>query len=311
MTRVHPDLAYTRRGTPGAPVLVLLHGIGHRRQAWDAVIDELAQHYDVIAPDLSGFGESPAFAGGVRYTMDAACEHLFTQFERWGVTKPHVVGNSLGGAIALELGARGLVSSVTAISPAGFFGPINRFRTLLVLFLLRSSAFLAPKRLLQRLAADLRGRRLIGWVLYARPERHDAEHTYGDSLALKHATAFERTAREAVGYRFDSQVPVPATIAWGTRDRILSYAQSKAARRRLPQARHEPLPGSGHVPMADDPERVVRFIRETAVERSSSTARPLQEAANRASSGARWSAPQREGSAQNPSRPSEPARTTR
>ena len=66
-------------------------------------------------------------------------------------------------------------------------------------------------------------------------------------------------------YRFDSQVPVPATIAWGTRDRILPYAQAKVAQQRLPYARHEPLPGSGHVPMADDPERVLRLIRETAV----------------------------------------------
>ncbi len=150
---VHPDLAYTRRGTPGAPPLVLLHGIGHRRQAWDPVIEELARDYDVIAPDLSGFGESPAFAGGIRYSMDNACDHLLTQFERWGVTKPHVAGNSLGGAIALELGARGLVASATALSPAGFFGPINRFQALLPLFLMRLSAMVTPKRLLQRLAA--------------------------------------------------------------------------------------------------------------------------------------------------------------
>jgi pimeloyl-ACP methyl ester carboxylesterase len=197
--------------------------------------------------------------------MDNACDHLLTQFERWGVTKPHVAGNSLGGAIALELGARGLVASATALSPAGFFGPINRFQALLPLFLMRLSAMITPKRLLQRLAADLRGRRAIGWILYAHPERHDAEHTYGDSLALKYSTAFERTAKEGVIYRFDSQVPVPTTIAWGTRDRILPYAQSKVARQRLPQARHEPLPGSGHVPMADDPERVLRLIRETAV----------------------------------------------
>ena len=80
MLPVHPDLAYTRRGTPGAPPLVLLHGIGHRRQAWDPILDELARDYDVIAPDLSGFGESPAFAGGVRYSMENACDHLRGQF---------------------------------------------------------------------------------------------------------------------------------------------------------------------------------------------------------------------------------------
>ena len=100
-----PDLVYTRKGS--GPTLLLLHGIGHRRQIWDPIIDDLAARYDVIAPDLSGFGESPAFAGGLSYSMENAVDHLTGQLERWGVTKPHVVGNSLGGAIALELGARG------------------------------------------------------------------------------------------------------------------------------------------------------------------------------------------------------------
>src|SRR5690606_22678417 len=77
-----PDLTYVRKGS--GPALVLLHGIGHNKGAWDPIIDELAERYDVIAPDLSGFGESPAFAGGVAYTMPNAVEHLATQFDVWG-----------------------------------------------------------------------------------------------------------------------------------------------------------------------------------------------------------------------------------
>jgi pimeloyl-ACP methyl ester carboxylesterase len=256
-----PDLEYTRRGS-GTPV-VLLHGIGHRRQAWRPVFDQLAEHYDVIAPDLSGFGQSPAFAGEVEYSMENASDHLADQFVKWGVTKPHVVGNSLGGAIALELGSRGLVSSVTALSPAGFFGPVSRFQALVPLFILRLSALLTPKPVLRRLAGTDWGRRLIGWILYAHPQRHDADDVYGDSLALKHATAFERTAMSGITYAFDRQVPVPTTIAWGTKDRILPYSQSKTARRRLPNARHVDLVGSGHVPMADDPDVIVRLIQQT------------------------------------------------
>ncbi len=256
-----PDLEYTRRGT-GTP-LVLLHGIGHRREAWRPVLDQLAEHFDVIAPDLSGFGRSPAFAGGVSYSMENACDHLAEQFGVWGVTKPHIVGNSLGGAIALELGSRGLVSSVTALSPAGFFRHVGRLQAMVPLTLLRVSALITPKPVLRFLAGRLWGRQLIGWALYSHPERHDAESTYGDALALKHATAFERTVVEGVRYSFDRQVPVPTTIAWGTKDRILPYSQSKTARARLPQARHVDLPGSGHVPMSDDPDLVIRLIEET------------------------------------------------
>ena len=68
-----PDLEYTRRGS-GTP-LVLLHGIGHRRQAWEPLMDRLAESFDVIAPDLSGFGQSPAFAGEVEYSMENASDH--------------------------------------------------------------------------------------------------------------------------------------------------------------------------------------------------------------------------------------------
>ena len=256
-----PDLEYTRRGS-GTP-LVLLHGIGHRREAWDPVLDQLAEHFDVIAPDLSGFGQSPAFAGEVPYSMENACDHLADQFAAWGVSKPHVVGNSLGGAIALELGSRGLVSSVTCLSPAGFFGHVGRVQALVPLFLLRITALLTPKPVIRFLAGKDWGRRLLGWVLYTHPERHDAAEVYGDAMALRHAMAFERTAMAGLDYSFDSQVPVPTTIAWGTKDRILPYIQSKTARERLPQARHVDLPNSGHVPMADDPELIIRIIEQT------------------------------------------------
>ncbi|MEH3033713.1 MAG: alpha/beta fold hydrolase [Aeromicrobium erythreum] len=257
----HPDLAYTRRGS--GPTLVLLHGIGHRRQIWDPIIDDLATRYDVIAPDLSGFGQSPAFAGGVPYSMENAVEHLQGQFERWGVAKPHVVGNSLGGAIALELGARGAVASVTALSPAGFFGPVSRFQALFALLVLRLLALLTPKPVLESLSRTRVGRVLSGNLLYVHPDRQTPEATYGDALALKHATAFERTAKQGVTYRFASQVPVPTTVAWATEDRILPYSQAQTAKDRLPSAHHVPLPGCGHVPIIDDPELVTRVIDQT------------------------------------------------
>src|ERR1044071_5169695 len=123
-----PDLVHDRRGS-GEP-LVLIHGIGHRRQIWDPIVDDLATRYEVITLDLAGFGQSPPLPPGRKYSMPNATEHLAQQFEKWGIEKPHVAGNSLGGAIALELGARGLVSSVTALSPAGFFGPISRFQAI-------------------------------------------------------------------------------------------------------------------------------------------------------------------------------------
>ena len=254
------ELVYTRKGS-GEP-LVLIHGIGHRRQAWDPVFELLAQSYDVIAVDLAGFGESPAYPLKSSYDMDNACDNLSDNFALWGVERPHVVGNSLGGAIALELGARGLARSVTALSPAGFFGNVNRLQTLVLLVLLRVTSQL-PDGVLRAVSRSAVGRRLAGFSLYAHPERFTADEVFGDALALKRCHGFERTIVKGVTYSFRQHLDVPTTIAWGTRDLILPYSSSAIAQERLPEARHVALPHCGHVPMIDDPDLVVRVVEQT------------------------------------------------
>lgn len=268
-------LAYDRTGT-GEP-LVLLHGIGHRRQAWDPIVAQLAEHFEVFTVDMAGFGESPAYPKGVAYDMRTACENLTENFAEWGIERPHVVGNSLGGAVALELAARGQAASVTALSPAGFFGPIHRIRAFVILIALRSASLL-PDAVLKYTAKTPAGRHLVGSFLYAHPGRLSAEQTYGDSVALKHATGFERTLRAGITYVFKSPIAVPTTIAWGTRDHILPFAQSALARERLPEATHVGLPHCGHVPMSDAPELIVRIIGENC---AAATARATAEASGR------------------------------
>lgn len=258
---MHSRLRYTRQGT-GEPV-VLIHGIGHRRQAWKPVFERLAENYDVIAVDLAGFGESPAYPADVAYTMDTATDNLVANFEEWGISRPHVVGNSLGGAIALELGARGYAQSVTALSPAGFFGLFNRVQALVTLVFLRLLAVLTPAPVLKTITKSAAGQWFSGFLLYQNPTRISAEDHYGDALALKRCTAFERTIKEGVHYKFDQTVPVPVTIAWATRDKVLPYTQAGLAQERLPFAEHVPLPHCGHVPMIDDPDLIVRHVERT------------------------------------------------
>lgn len=255
-------LAYDRAGS-GEPV-VLIHGIGHRRQAWEPIFHRLAKRYDVIALDLAGFGESPGYEDGVDHTMENACLDLEANFADWGIDRPHVVGNSLGGAICLELGARGLASSVTVLSPAGFFGRISRFQAFIPLALMRLGARL-PDRVLRAVSRLLIGRVLIGFLLYSHPGRANAESTYGDSLALKKASAFGKTIRAGIHYKFDAHVVVPTTIAWGTKDRLLPYSQAARAQQQLPNARHVALPDCGHVPMIDNPELIMLIIEHTIV----------------------------------------------
>ena len=262
MTQPLSRLVHDRTGT--GETVVLIHGIGHRRQAWDPIVDLLAERYDVVRLDLAGFGESPAYPAGVPYTMDNACADLAANFAEWGLERPHVVGNSLGGAISLELAARGIVSSATALSPAGFFGRVERLWPLT-----GAQPDAAGQQAARRRAVGSRaqpGRAPDGRASCSTPtpSAPRAESTYADSLALKRATAFFPTIRAGLRYELDpSGIDVPVTVAWGTQDRLLRYRQSREAERRLPTARHLPLLDCGHVPMIDDPELVVSVIEET------------------------------------------------
>lgn len=253
------DVAMTRRGS-GEPV-VLLHGIGHRRQAWDPVIDDLAADYDVIAVDLPGFGDSPPLPSGLAYDMATTIANFDSVFADLGIERPHVVGNSLGGAIAIELGARDLVRSVTALSPGGFWrSPSERRYALALLGSLRRSAMI-PQPALQRVAKSRFLRAQAMRPIHAHPERLSEQDFLDDARKMASSAGYKPTARSAASYDCHAVPLVPATVAWGTRDRVLKPRQAQIAQQRLPSARHISLPGCGHVPMIDDPALVAQVIR--------------------------------------------------
>ncbi|MER7995905.1 alpha/beta fold hydrolase [Micromonospora chalcea] len=254
------EVVYERRGA--GPTLVLLHGIGHHGGAWRPVLDRLAQAHDVIAVDLPGFGRSPVPATGLPADMPGLTAAMVELFAAFGLDRPHVAGNSLGGAIALELAALGAVSSATALSPAGFCTARELRWALTVLALHRNAARL-PEPVLRRLFAAPALRMLAMGMILARPNRMPLDDAVADARALRQARAFRAVARAGRGYAYAGAPTVPVTVAWGTRDRILPYRQAALARTRLPAARHLDLPGCGHVPMHDDPELVASVILGT------------------------------------------------
>jgi len=254
---------YHRAG--GGPPLVLLHGIGHHWQAWQPVIAELLPSFDVIACDSPGFGRSAPLPAGVEPTVDAYAQAFVGFFAELGVPRPFVAGNSMGGAIALELARRRAVRAVTAFSPAGFWTPGERRLAQRSLDLLRT----VPRPLqpaIRALAATRTGRVVLfkqtfGWPTRVPPD--EAMSTLDDAWA---APAFAETLAAFEHYDFaggDELRATPVTIAWGRHDRLLIYSrQAPRARERLPWARHVTL-GTGHVPFFDDPAAVAQTIRLT------------------------------------------------
>lgn len=257
------SLAYDRTGH-GEP-LVLLHGLGHRRQAWDAVVPLLASERDVIAVDLPAMGESPPPPVGDYRAMADMVEKLFGEL---GLDRPHVAGNSLGGLIALELAARGSVRTATALSPAGFWNTPERAWCLAVF---RIASFLGarlPDRLLDRIIGNPIARVSLYGLFFGRPSRHEAADLRRDlrGLGREHRPAIDAALAQFKGW---AAVPAPApsvptTIAWGRRDLLLFPHQGRRARRAYPAARFVPLPRLGHLPMGDDRQQVAALLLESS-----------------------------------------------
>ncbi|MDW4906417.1 alpha/beta fold hydrolase [Streptomyces sp. ADMS] len=252
-------LSYARVGA-GEPLL-LLHGIGHHRQAWDPVIDILATEREVIAVDLPGFGASPALADSFSHDLPTMTAVFGALCEALELDRPHVAGNSLGGLLALELGREKRVRSVTAISPAGFWSQAERRYAFGVLLAMRRAARSMPVPLVERLARSAAGRAVLTSTIYARPGRRSPEAVVAETLALASAQRFTETLRSGRDIRFTDDIPgVPVTVAWGTRDLLLVRRQGIRAKQIIPKARLVRLPGCGHVPMNDDPALVARVI---------------------------------------------------
>ncbi|CAM3775369.1 alpha/beta fold hydrolase [Tsukamurella ocularis] len=252
-------LAYERFGS-GEP-LVLVHGIAHRRQAWYPVAERLAEHREVILFDLPGHGESPALELAGRTVQEALQQHLEDLFDDLGLVRPHIAGNSLGGRIALEAAASGIVSSATGLSPAGFWRDDMDFQLIRAHFTALITAGRVAAPLAPLLTRSGIGRRLMLASLMTHGERLDADRVLGD---LRNMVDARHTLRDIIGGAFtfeaDIAAEVPVTIAWGTQDRVLLPYQGRRARRLLPQAEHIWLQGSGHVPMSDDADAVVDII---------------------------------------------------
>jgi pimeloyl-ACP methyl ester carboxylesterase len=251
-------LAYTRAGA-GAP-LVLLHGIGSSRHAWDPVLPALGGRFDVIAVDLPGFGDSGPLPPEVEPRPAALAAAVAGLLDDLGIAAPHVAGNSLGGWVALELGGIRPLASLTLLSPAGLWRgnmPLYDQASL------RASRWLARHAagLLSRLVNYRLGRALVLGQTHGRPFRITPGYARMAIRALGTCPGFGATMRATVRpYRSGPPIGAPVTVAFGSRDLLLLRHQSRHLGELPPGTRCVTLPRCGHVPMADDPAAVTALI---------------------------------------------------
>jgi pimeloyl-ACP methyl ester carboxylesterase len=256
-------LAHERRG--GGEPLVLVHGIGSQRQMWSPVLDALAAQRETIAVDLPGFGESPLAAAGESgpLTPAAHARAVARLLDELDLEMAHVAGNSLGGAVALELARMGRARSATGLSPVGFWtARENAYSRAVLRASRRLARALSP--LPPAVTTGSVAQTLGSWHLTSRPWRIPADAAAAAAHNLAFSPGFDPTLAGFRTWRFRDghELGCPVTVAWAQHDRILLRRQASRARRALPAARHVTLTGCGHVPTWDDPEQVARVLLE-------------------------------------------------
>lgn len=264
--------------------LILLHGIGMSHVAWKNVIPTLANRRRVLAFDIAGFGMTPVLPNDIQPTpanLVSGIGSLAETIERIDAEKQmsrdyecmDIVGNSLGGYLALEAAKLGKlagfrINAVVAISPAGLWKKHYPLQSGVALELTRLGVRRLP-RLIRILLRQQYTRKLIMAIPASAnvPEEDACEllNVFASAPVFASRVAFKKfraSMKDAfTGGRMISQ-NTRVTIAFGKRDWLLP--RSARLRREIPEGVNwQNPPGWGHVPMWDDPEGVTKLILES------------------------------------------------
>ena len=246
----------------GAPV-VLLHGYADSADTWRLTLERLARAgHRALAVDLPGFADAGALdAGPILPQYDrfaaAAIEHAAAD----GGGDVVVVGNSLGGCVALRVAARDdlPVRSVVPVAPAGldmprWFSVIERDR--IVRSLLASPVPL-PEPVVRTMVGEV-----YRQLAFARPRA--APHEVVRMFTAHHADARSvrrfldlgrRLLPELTPAAFElDRIDVPVLLVWGDRDRMVSHSGARQVVDVVTRAHYEELAGCGHCPQLEAPD---------------------------------------------------------
>ena len=253
----------SHRGGSGTP-LVLLHGFVDTWRTWDLVLPELERHHDVLAPALVGHAGGPPLTEEV--TRDLLPDAIERAMDDAGFETAHIVGNSLGGYLALQLAARGRARSVVALAPGGGWaeGDDSYLETLDFFPELQEQVrAIAPYA--EGLLQSREGRRRATLYTTVNFEHIPAELLAHQTRAVAACEGVrpmvEYAKRE--GYHLDAEkITCPVRVVWGTEDKLLPWPSSAVRYRTewLPHADWVELDGVGHCPQLDVPLETAQLI---------------------------------------------------
>lgn len=242
------SLAYTRRGK-GTP-LVLIHGFPFDHSTWNEVVPLLEDDFDVIMPDLRGFGQSTTLSGP--YTIDDLASDISVLLDHLGIEKAAIVGHSMGGYVALafvrlyptHVRGLGLVSTQAAEdTPERKQGRYDTAKQVE-----EKGVGVVADSLTPKLSADERVQSFVR------------------ELIQKQSPAGVAAALKAMAERTDSNSLLPlfkftVVIVHGDADALIPVDRGREMKEAIAHAAYVELPGVGHMPMMEAVEKTAEALK--------------------------------------------------
>ena len=264
---IHGHEVTYRMGGDG-PAILLIHGMAGSSRTWKDVTERLVGDHTVIAPDLLGHGESAKPMGD--YSLGAFASGIRDLLGVIGVERCTVVGQSLGGGVAMQLAYQHpeLVDRLVLVGSGGLGREVNWMLRLLTL----PGAELLMPVVFPRFLADKGDgvNRFLHQKGIRAPHLGEMWRAYSSLSGAENRSAFLRTLRAVVdpGGQTVSALDriylasgLPTLIIWGDEDPIIPIEHAYAAQGAIEGSRLEGMEGCGHFPHVEDPAQFVA-IRE-------------------------------------------------
>ncbi len=229
----------------GKPV-ILLHGAGAGAVTWYPSINTISKNFQVIAPDIVGYGESDK--PDAPYNRPYFSNWLKDFMKELGISKAHIVGLSQGGAIALQFAIdnAAMVDKLVVVDAAGLGAKVS-FWPLLGTIWMNSFPSAMANRFNSR------------YILH-KPVNRDPNHSSYSIAVLKYKggqNAFKQgrgTAVSKIPEEALKQIKNETLIIWGKEDQLFPVAYGEAAAKIIPKAKLQLIQEAGHLPLMDQPE---------------------------------------------------------
>lgn len=266
------QVAYTEVGS--GPVLLLIHGMAGSSENWEAVIEPLARHHTVVAPDLPGHGTSGPSGGD--YSLGALAAGLRDLLAARGHDRATIVGHSLGGGIAMQLihNFPELAERLVLVSSGGLGPEVSP--VLRAAALPGADLFIAATARTATKAGSALGRGLAAVGLRPNADVAEVARGYASLADGQRRAAFLATVRSVISARGQSvdagdrlylAARIPVLIIWGERDPIIPVQHARRAHETIAGSRLVIFDKVGHLPQLEAPAKFVaaleQFIAET------------------------------------------------